>query len=463
MIAGALSRLHKVKTANTTQLVAKVVEAPKAVTVVATAVAGKTDNGTFVMEPPHPKFSGSEPVKSDIPVAKIDVDNGQTKGTDTKVTSDSGVKTVKPAPKSGGSSGLITNLYDSQDIRSVISDVASQAGVTIVADDTIKEQNITLEFKDTSLDSALNTLALMSGAYWKKKDGNLYLISKALPDSNLFREFAETKIYTVHNQKAASIQALLSLSYKPYISVDPSTNSIGVSAPKQLLEKIISDIEQADKPGKQIIVEALVTEVSVDDALNTGFSWATGKFSMGSDLSLNYQKAGFGDIAKIQSLITDHKATLRANPRLMTIEGRESNVNVGTDTYFSLLSGSTTFPTSQIQLIHTGIILKFTGFIGTDGSITMHLEPEVSDAVVLQNGNPSSQVRRSTQDVRVKSGETIVIAGLVQQTMDNQIVRVPVLGYIPLLGEIFTQRNKTRKKIETIIMVTPKIVDDSAQ
>ena len=279
MIAGALSRLHKVKTANTTQLVAKVVEAPKAVTVVATAVAGKTDNGTFVMEPPHPKFSGSEPVKSDIPVAKIDVDNGQTKGTDTKVTSDSGVKTVKPAPKSGGSSGLITNLYDSQDIRSVISDVASQAGVTIVADDTIKEQNITLEFKDTSLDSALNTLALMSGAYWKKKDGNLYLISKALPDSNLFREFAETKIYTVHNQKAASIQALLSLSYKPYISVDPSTNSIGVSAPKQLLEKIISDIEQADKPGKQIIVEALVTEVSVDDALNTGFSWATGKFS----------------------------------------------------------------------------------------------------------------------------------------------------------------------------------------
>ena len=93
----------------------------------------------------------------------------------------------------------------------------------------------------------------------------------------------------------------------------------------------------------------------------------------------------------------------------------------------------------------------------------MHLEPEVSDAVVLQNGNPSSQVRRSTQDVRVKSGETIVIAGLVQQTMDNQIVRVPVLGYIPLLGEIFTQRNKTRKKIETIIMVTPKIVDDSAQ
>jgi len=463
MIAGALSRLGKIKAHTANTVASKGVEPTKTVistppvapVTVATAVTGKADNGTFVMEPPHPKFSGSEPVKTDIPVAKIDGDANQAKATDTK--------TAKPAVKVGGSSGLVTNLYDSQDIRSVISDVASQTGVTIVADDTVKEQNITLEFKDATLDSALNTLALMAGAYWKKKDTNLYLISKALPDSNLFREFAETKIYTVHNQKAASIQSLLSASYKPYISVDASTNSIGVSAPKQLLEKILADIEQADRPGKQIIVEALITEVSAEDGLNTGFSWATKKVSFGTDMSLNYQKAGFADIAKIQALISDHKATLRANPRLMTIEGRESNVNVGTDSYFSLLSGSTTFPTSQIQLIHTGIILKFTGFIGTDGTITMHLEPEVSDAVVLQNGNPSSQVRRSSQDVRVKSGETIVIAGLMQQTMDNQIVRVPLLGYIPLVGEIFTQRNKTRKKVETIIMVTPKIVDDAPQ
>jgi type II secretory pathway component GspD/PulD (secretin) len=91
----------------------------------------------------------------------------------------------------------------------------------------------------------------------------------------------------------------------------------------------------------------------------------------------------------------------------------------------------------------------------------MHLEPEVSDAVVLQNGNPSSQVRRATTDVRVKSGQTIVIGGLINQTLDNQIIRVPILGYLPIIGELFTQRTYAKKKIETIIMITPKTVDDS--
>ncbi len=413
------------------------------------------------MELPHPKFTGGEQgaqktdsgVKAPDTQVKKDISVDGTKKSDT----------AKPVQRPvATSSGLITNLYDTQDIRAVISDVSSLAGVVIVPDDTVKEQNISVDFKNATVESALDTLSLMAGAYWKKKAPGLYLISKALPDSNLFREFAETQVYTVHNQSATSIQSLLSITYKPYISVDPKTNAIGVSAPRQLLDKIIADIEQADKPGRQIIVEALVTEVNADDGGSFGFSGAGGKFSFGTDLSLNYQKGGFADIAKIQALINNHKATLRANPKLMTLEGRESNINVGTDTYFSLLSGSTNFPTSQIQLIHTGIILKFTGFIGNDGTITMHLEPEVSDAVVLNNGNPSSQVRRATTDVRVKSGETIVIAGLIQQTSDRQIIRVPILGYIPIIGELFTNRNNLKKKIETVIMITPKIVEEGS-
>ncbi|MDR3690840.1 MAG: hypothetical protein P4L46_15790 [Fimbriimonas sp.] len=458
MIASAISRFRRAH-----------IELPVAQTVVATAA--RVDNGTFTMPPPKPKFAGGDQgtIQIDSPQVKLvgvpgKVDIGQKTGSDAAVkkASSSDTGAAKPTSKTTGSNGLISNQYDGQDIKSVISDVASLAGVIIAPDETIKEQNISVEFKNATIDYVLDTISMMAGAYWKLKAPGFYIVSKATPDSSLFREFAETQIYSVHNQKAASIQALLSASYKPYLSVDPSTNAIGVCAPPQLLHKILADITQADKPGRQIVVEALITEVSHENDLDAGFNFATNKFSFGTDLSLSYQKAGFSDVAKIQAMITNHKAILRANPRLMTIEGRESNVNVGTDTYFSLLSGSTTFPTSQIQLIHTGIILKFTGFIGSDGMITMHLEPEVSDAVVLQNGNPSSQVRRATTDVRVKSGETIIIGGLINQTQDNQVIRVPILGYIPILGEIFTQRTNTKKKIETIIMITPKIVDDAA-
>jgi len=367
--------------------------------------------------------------------------------------------TSTPVPKSTTPDGTVTNSFTGEDIKQVMSEVAALAGVTIVPDDTVKEQNITIEFKGDPIDVAVDKLALMAGAYWKQQAPGFYIISKATADAALFPRFAETKIYSVKNRTAATIQAVLSTSYKNYVAIDPKSNTIGVCAPKQLLEKILADIEKADRPGKQISVEAMVTEISVDDALSSGFSWAKGNTALGTDLSLTYTAAAVPDMLKVQAAMTNHKMTLRANPHLIATAGIESTVNVGQDTYYSLLSGSTVYPTSQIQLIHTGVILKFTGIVGDDGMITMQLDPSVSDAVLNVNGNPTSNVRTAATTIRVKSGQTIIIAGLIQDTSSRQIVRVPFLGYIPLVGEIFTQRTTDKKKVETVFLITPKLID----
>jgi type II secretory pathway component GspD/PulD (secretin) len=342
----------------------------------------------------------------------------------------------------------------------VINDVSSLAGVTIIADDTIKEQTVSIEFKNEPIDSVVEKLALIAGAYSKQQSPGVYIISKATVESAFFQKFAETRIYNVQNQTAASIQALLNLSYKPYLSVDPKTNTIGVCAPRQLADKILADIQKADRPGRQIYVEALVTEISAEDSMNTSFNGAHGKWSLGTNLGITTQAAGFADLAQINALIGTHKMKLRANPHLIATAGMESTVNVGQDTYYSILSGSTIYPTSQIQLIHTGVVLKFTATIGDDGLITMQLAPSVSDAVVNVNGNPTSNIRNADTRVRVKSGETIIIAGLTQESGDKQVVRVPLLGYIPLVGELFTQRSMNMKKVETVFLITPRVMDD---
>lgn len=354
--------------------------------------------------------------------------------------------------------GAVTNSFSGEDIHSAINQVGLAAGVTIVADDSIKDQAITIDFKNDPIDSAIGKLAMMVGAYWKQQAPGFYIISKATPDASMFTRFAETKIYVVKNQNAATIQALLSPSYKAYVSVDPKTNQIGVCAPKQLLEKILGDIEQADKPGRQISIEAMVTEITVDDATQTGFSWAKAHTTFGTDLSLTYTQAAVSDLVKVDAAISNHKMTLRADPHLIATAGQEASVNVGQDTYYSLLSGSTIYPTSQIQLIHTGVILKFTAIVGDDGMITMQLDPSVSDSVVSVNGNPTSNIRTASTRITVKSGQTIVIAGLMQETGSKQTVRVPILGYIPLIGEIFTQRTNDRKKVETVFLITPKLI-----
>jgi type II secretory pathway component GspD/PulD (secretin) len=87
----------------------------------------------------------------------------------------------------------------------------------------------------------------------------------------------------------------------------------------------------------------------------------------------------------------------------------------------------------------------------------MRLDPEVSDAVTQVNGNPTTNVRRASTNVRVRPGETIVIGGLVQDISSARVVRIPVLGSLPVIGELFTQRLNSRRKVETIITITPRL------
>jgi type II secretory pathway component GspD/PulD (secretin) len=472
MISSAMSKFHGVKSMNQQHphLVATAIQVAAPPTVLnqapiqaeviptkdpqptpKTDVAPKKDVQAPIQAEVVPKKDAQTPIKADaVPPTVVAAQTPQKPAEQKSAT-----------PKVATTNGLVTNLFVDTDIKAVINEVASLAGVTIIADETVKEQSISIEFKNEPIESVVEKLGMVAGAYWKQQAPGVFLISKATPDAAFFPKFAETRIYSVKNQTAASIQSLLSVAYKTYLSFDPKTNSIGICAPRQLLEKIMADIEKADRQSRQIYVEAIVTEISLDDSLNTGFSWSLGKWSLGSDLSINAQAATGADMLKIQALLGNKKMTLKANPHVMATSGQEASINVGQDTYYSLLSGSTVYPTTQIQLIHTGVILKFTGVIGEDGLITMQLDPQVSDAVTSVNGNPTSNIRTASTRVRVKSGQTIVIAGLVQETSTKQTIRVPVLGYIPLVGEIFTQRTNDKKKVETIFLITPKIVDNN--
>jgi type II secretory pathway component GspD/PulD (secretin) len=354
---------------------------------------------------------------------------------------------------------LISNVFAGTDIREALSEVASTANVTIIPDDSIKNTLVYMEFRNEPVDSAIRKLALLSGAYVKEQSPGVYLISQATPESGLFRMFSETQSFFTRNTSATAIQAMLPSAYKPFVSFDLKSNHISVTAPSELLPQILGDLRSLDKAPRQFVVEALVTEMDDTGSLNTSFSWNWKNFGVGNDLSLNYTQASQQDVATLIALIGKGKATLRANPRVTAFEGTQTSLTIGQETYFSILSGNVTFPTAQIQLIKTGVTLDFTGYIDDDGTITLNLSPEVSDAVVSVNGNPTTNVRRVSTMVRVKPGDTIAIGGLVQEISSYSTTKVPFLGYIPLIGELFTQRNNTTSKKEVVILITPHFSD----
>ena len=366
--------------------------------------------------------------------------------------------TPTPTPATAQTAGKVTNVFTDQDIRAILSEISNATGFSILADSSIKASEITIEFKDDTVDAALDKLSYVAGLIWKKK-GDVYLVSTGSPDAPLFNEFAKTKIYVPHTQPAESLYGLLARSYLPFAQLDKSANLISITAPDKMLATIWAALEAADSRRRQFVVEALVTEIKEEQGKETGFSWNWKHFGMGSDLGISYATATADDIVNIKAMISDNKATLRANPSILAAEGREASITIGSETYFSIVTGTTSNTNIQLQRINTGITLKLTGFVEDNGALNLHLQPEVSDAAAPVGGNPATTVRRADTYIRVEPGQTIVLGGLIRDIESNVTNKVPFLGDLPLVGTVFRNSRKVKQRTEVVIMITPRLVE----
>lgn len=361
-----------------------------------------------------------------------------------------GAAPEEPAP------ARISNVFADTDVRQVILEIAQASGETILPDASVKETSVTLDLRDDDVDSALDKLAIVAGLIWKRK-GEVYLVSTPSPDAPLFSEFAETRVYVPRTMRAESLYALLTRHYAAFAQLDKDANLVSVTAPEPQLSAILRALAAADAPRRQFVVEAMVTEIVEQEGQETGFSWSWRHFAQGPDHGLAYASATAGDVARLKSMIERNQATLKANPRVTAQEGREAMITVGQEVYFSVVSGNANFPVTQLQRVNTGVTLKFTGYVDPDGMISLHLQPEVSDAVASVAGNPTTTVRRADTHLRVRSGETIAIGGLIHDAETRRRSRVPILADLPLVGGLFRSERRVHRRSEIVILVTPRL------
>jgi type II secretory pathway component GspD/PulD (secretin) len=343
-------------------------------------------------------------------------------------------------------------------VKAILSEISSVTGVSILADSSVKSNEISIEFKDDSVEAALEKLSYVAGLLWKKK-GDMYLVSTPSPDAPLFNEFAKTKIYVPRTQPAESLYGLLARSYVTFAQLDKSANLISITAPEKMLASIWAALEVADGRRRQFIVEALVTEIKEEQGKEIGFSWNWKHFGQAADLGVSYATATADDIINIKALISKNKAMLRANPSILAAEGREASITIGSETYFSIVTGTTTNTNIQLQRINTGITLKLTGFVEDSGALNLHLQPEVSDAAAPVGGNPATTVRRADTYLRVEPGQTIVLGGLIRDIESSVNNKIPLLGDLPLVGGLFRNSRKVKQRTEVVIMITPRLVE----
>ena len=277
---------------------------------------------------------------------------------------------------------------------------------------------------------------------------------------------------------------------------DTRTNSILVAGLKEDILMAEETIKTLDKALRQVSIEVSLIELKKEDfnnlgtlfstqggSLNSGFNSVSGEFA-GYDFSSLANQSGItlntlnslnnNFAVKIKALITNKKAKLLANPQILALDGSESLIKI-TDQVVSKVTTTITqtSTTYNTEIADVGIVLNILPKIGDDDYVTMKIRPSITDPLpevtvgdFLNGGaavkiTPVSTREVILQNVRIKSGETLAIAGLMKENNVEKIGKIPLVGDLPVIGKLFQNKEYTHNKTELMILITPKIVDES--
>jgi type II secretory pathway component GspD/PulD (secretin) len=367
-------------------------------------------------------------------------------------------------PEKQAKSDLVSNVFVESDLRQALSDIALTAGRTVIADATVRG-TVSVELTDVPFETALSIVLAVGNYEFRKMPEGYYLIGLAHPENPNFPLLSETATYRPSFQNAEAIAAQLSTAFTDYVRVPRGGDTITITAGRRTMDRILEDIAKIDQPVKRVMLEVLITEASSELLDQFDFSWTWRKFGIvgtNEAMDLTYSGVSAKDVATMVSLIADGKAELRANPRVMALEGEEASIDIGREAYYSIVTGPVNYPYTTLQKIVTGISLKMTPHVSQDGQITVDLEPSVSDVVGTGTGGlPVNTVRKVKTSMRVRDGESIIIGGMTYESSSRRDRRVPILGDMPLIGGLFRGHRTETKKTEVVIMITPRVVTET--
>lgn len=407
------------------------------------------------------------------------------------------------------------------EVRDVLSALAAVGGISIVTDDSVTGK-ITIQLNNIPFDTALDIVTKTKGLQYQKLDnviivGSPEKINQGFGQINIFKlQYAKAAdvvnlLGVIFKDGQQSTQqglqqpvATQTAQSSPVnktnmngqqtssrIKVDDATNSLIFSGTPSEVEQIRKILAEVDIPYQQVSLEAQVVAISKDDAKNLGVEWEWSKApiypeyeydedskrmkvirnsvsgdkdgDVGGIISFGRTPEGYSYEMyyqfKINALVTDGKANILAKPKITTINGKEAVINIGGEVPISVTTVSDNTTTTSIEYKESGIILKYTPRINSDGYITATVHTEVSSPVYVEALKAYRFNKRSADtEVRLKDGETMVIGGLIGKEEAKNYSKVPFLGDLPLLKSLFRNTNNTKSESEVVIFLTAQIV-----
>jgi type II secretory pathway component GspD/PulD (secretin) len=271
--------------------------------------------------------------------------------------------------------------------------------------------------------------------------------------------------YVKASEALKALQATLPVVPPASAYASDQQNAVVLFGPSDFLAQAASIVRRIDRPGQQVRYEVRVTDLTPTESSNVGFLFGgvdeNGQVQAGSGSTVTtFLRNSLAVNATINAMVSKGQAEILARPTLSSLNNVQASLLVGQQypiVYFDARTG-----TQQVQFVNVGVNLTVTPTIGSDGAITTELETDYSQVTGTISNFPVITTRKAQSTLRVADGETIVIAGLFSDVDRSTLTKVPFLGDIPFIGEIFRNRARDRSKDEVVFLITPHLVRDGA-
>ncbi|MBI3722249.1 MAG: hypothetical protein HY248_06815, partial [Fimbriimonas ginsengisoli] len=262
---------------------------------------------------------------------------------------------------------------------------------------------------------------------------------------------------------------------------DPNTNSVIVVGSPDSASLVRSILDQLDKIPEQVMIETIVVEATLDTANKLGIEWslaqprafgtqgAVGNASQDFGLqSASPAPTGFkytlnsGNLtAFLNAIRTDQRFEVLSTPRIFTSNNVQAEINISQSVPYVLsqrldTNGNLTF---NYAFQDVGIVLTVTPRITANGYVTMDVSQTANDLQGFTSFNaPIVNQRQADTTVSVKDGETVILGGIIRSTVSSTVRKIPLLGDIPILGNLFKTTEHDKQKTELMVFLSPHIV-----
>jgi general secretion pathway protein D len=357
------------------------------------------------------------------------------------------------------------------------------AGINFVFDQEFRDQPVSLDLKDTPFEQALVALSTVGHTFHRVVDAKVVSVIPDTPSKR--REYEQQVVKTFFLSNAdlkETIDLLRIVLGSRRLAPVPGSNALTINDTPDKVAAAERIIDMVDKQRAEVVVDVEILEVNRSRLKEYGIEISSGASNTGviglifPDPRKTYtikDNPYDGDnlvISQLPGVIyrllkTDSATRLLANPQLRTTEGQTAQARFGDQipvpvTVFTPIAqgGISQQPVTSFEYKNVGVNIDVTPRVHHDGEVTLTMKLEVSSLGALFQNNPTFRSRNVNSVIRLKDGETNILAGLISDEERVSLTGLPGLSDLPVVGRLFSRNHKEAQETDIVMTLTPRIV-----